>query len=44
MHIKEKEWHMLSNETEKPLKILEIQYGTRVVEDDIERVALKGYD
>jgi len=44
LHIREKEWHMLANETEKPLKILEIQYGNRVVEDDIERVAIKGYD
>ena len=44
LHIKEKEWHMLSNETEHPLKILEIQYGKDCSEADIERVALRGYD
>ena len=44
LHINQGEWHMLSNETEEPLKIIEIQYGERVVEDDIERVAIRGYD
>ena len=44
LHIREKEWHMLANESKIPLKILEIQYGENCVEDDIERVALRGYD
>lgn len=37
LHIGKTEWHMLSNETNKPLKIVEIQYGEECVEDDIER-------
>ena len=35
--IKLKEWHKLSNETTEPLKIIEIQYGSKCVEEDIER-------
>jgi len=31
------EWHQLSNKTDKPLKIIEIQYGTLCDEADIER-------
>jgi len=31
------EWHQLCNETDQPLKLIEIQYGDRCVEDDIER-------
>jgi cytidyltransferase-like protein len=31
------EWHQLCNETDQPLKLIEIQYGERCVEDDIER-------
>jgi cytidyltransferase-like protein len=31
------EWHQLCNETDKPLKLIEIQYGDRCVEEDIER-------
>jgi cytidyltransferase-like protein len=30
-------WHRLSNETEFPVKIIEIQYGTQCNEEDIER-------
>ena len=30
-------WHKLSNETDKPLQIVEIQWGTKCVEEDIER-------
>ena len=30
-------WHKLSNETEKPLKIVEIQWGDKCIEEDIER-------
>ena len=32
-----KEWHQLCNETELPLKLIEIQYGANCVEEDIER-------
>ena len=31
------EWHMLCNETDKPLKLIEIQYGENCVEADIVR-------
>ena len=37
LHIKRGEWHMLKNDTESPLKIIEIQYGESCTEDDIER-------
>ena len=37
LHIKKDQWHMLANETDKPLKVVEIQYGENCVEDDIER-------
>lgn len=30
-------WHRLSNQTDKPLKIIEIQYGEECIEEDIER-------
>jgi len=30
-------WHQLANETDLPLKIIEIQYGENCVEADIER-------
>ena len=30
-------WHMLSNTHSEPLRIIEIQYGTQCVEEDIER-------
>ena len=32
------EWHQLSNETDKPLRIIEIQYGKECSEHDIERI------
>lgn len=35
--IKLNEWHQLCNETDNPLKLIEIQYGTNCTEDDIER-------
>jgi len=38
--INENEWHMLSNETDELLKVIEIQYGTRCEEDDIVRKSL----
>lgn len=31
------QWHMLCNETDEPLKLIEIQYGSNCVEEDIER-------
>jgi cytidyltransferase-like protein len=31
------QWHMLQNDTEQPLKLIEIQYGDQCVEEDIER-------
>jgi cytidyltransferase-like protein len=31
------QWHMLCNETDQPLKLIEIQYGDNCVEEDIER-------
>ena len=37
LHINKHQWHMLANETDKPLKVVEIQYGENCVEEDIER-------
>jgi D-beta-D-heptose 7-phosphate kinase/D-beta-D-heptose 1-phosphate adenosyltransferase len=37
LHINYEQWHQLRNETNKPLKIIEIQYGDACVEEDIER-------
>lgn len=37
IHIKQTEWHQLCNESQEPLKIIEIQYGENCVEEDIER-------
>ena len=37
LHIPKGSWHMLANETNKPLKIVEIQYGENCVEEDIVR-------
>ena len=31
------QWHMLCNETDQPLKLIEIQYGENCVEEDITR-------
>lgn len=31
------QWHMLQNDTDQPLKLIEIQYGDQCVEEDIER-------
>ena len=38
-YIRLNEWHQLCNETDKPLKLIEIQYGTNCIEEDIERVS-----
>lgn len=37
VHIPQTHWHQLANEAEQPLKLIEIQYGTNCVEEDIER-------
>ena len=37
IHIAREEWHQLCNETEQPLRVVEIQYGVNCVEEDIER-------
>jgi cytidyltransferase-like protein len=37
VHIRRTEWHQLANESNEPLKIIEIQYGNNCVEEDIER-------
>jgi len=37
LHIAPNEWHQLVNEESDPLKIVEIQYGDRCEEEDIER-------
>lgn len=37
LHISPQEWHQLINEQPTPLKIVEIQYGDRCEEEDIER-------
>ena len=39
-HIQDNQWHMLSNETDKPLRVIEIQYGSMVSESDIIRRGL----
>tara|TARA_Y100000992_G_C21254393_1_gene487699 strand:- start:342 stop:1118 length:777 start_codon:yes stop_codon:yes gene_type:complete len=36
--IKKEEWHQLINPNDKPCKIIEIQYGEKVEEEDIERL------
>lgn len=37
LHIDRTHWHQLCNETTEPLKVVEIQYGDRCEEEDIER-------
>lgn len=37
IHIDRREWHQLCNETDRPLRVVEIQYGERCEETDIER-------
>jgi len=37
LQIPKTDWHMLANETDKPLKLIEIQYGDNCIENDIER-------
>jgi D-beta-D-heptose 7-phosphate kinase/D-beta-D-heptose 1-phosphate adenosyltransferase len=37
IHIDQHEWHQLCNETDQPLRVVEIQYGNRCEEQDIER-------
>lgn len=37
IHIQQMQWHQLANEGFEPLKLVEIQYGSECVEEDIER-------
>jgi cytidyltransferase-like protein len=37
IHIDRGEWHQLCNETDHPLRVVEIQYGEQCIEEDIER-------
>lgn len=37
IHIDREEWHQLCNETDQPLRVVEIQYGEQCVEEDIQR-------
>jgi mannose-6-phosphate isomerase-like protein (cupin superfamily) len=37
IHILKQQWHKLCNETDQPLRVIEIQYGDQCVEEDIER-------
>jgi mannose-6-phosphate isomerase-like protein (cupin superfamily) len=37
IHINRHEWHQLCNETDQQLRVVEIQYGSNCVEEDIER-------
>ena len=37
LHISKEQWHKLCNETEQPLRVIEIQYGENCIEEDIER-------
>ena len=37
VHIPVGTWHRLSNNTDKPVRIIEIQYGENCIEEDIER-------
>jgi D-beta-D-heptose 7-phosphate kinase/D-beta-D-heptose 1-phosphate adenosyltransferase len=37
IHINKTQWHKLCNETDQPLRVIEIQYGDQCIEEDIER-------
>jgi cytidyltransferase-like protein len=37
IYINKHEWHQLVNNTDKPLKVIEIQFGEQCIEEDIER-------
>ena len=37
LHVVKQEWHQLTNPYDRPLKIVEIQYGEQCIEEDIER-------
>ena len=39
--INKEEWHMLCNNTDQPLKLIEIQYGENCIEEDIERIKIQ---
>lgn len=40
VHINRTQWHQLCNLSEQPLKVVEIQYGSACIEEDIERKTL----
>jgi mannose-6-phosphate isomerase-like protein (cupin superfamily) len=37
-HVQTGAWHQLHNQSDQPLRIVEVQYGTRCEEEDIERM------
>lgn len=37
IYVYENSWHQLANISEQPLKVIEIQHGSRCIEEDIER-------
>lgn len=37
LHVIKQEWHQLTNPSDKPLRVVEIQYGENCIEEDIER-------
>jgi len=41
LFISRNQWHQLANETDSPLKIIEIQYGDRCIEEDIVRKSVR---
>ena len=41
LHVRKGEWHQLCNPSNEPLRIVEIQYGTNCVEEDIQRKFLQ---
>lgn len=38
--INKNEWHQLCNDSDEPLRILEVQYGETCIEEDIERITI----
>ena len=38
LHIKKEAWHQIINPNDEPCHIIEIQYGKKTIEDDIERL------
>jgi mannose-6-phosphate isomerase-like protein (cupin superfamily) len=38
IHIKKEAWHQIINPNDEPCHIIEIQYGNKTIEEDIERL------